>query len=235
MSVRMKASAALPLAAATATVACTVAVAFVAGATVGAEWQKKEVVPVVLVKPGIGGFEPSDGTSIGNTWPKSAVRPVLLVKPAIGGFEPVEGSSIGNSWQKEAVIPVMLVEPNGLSFVPLQRLTDDSSHRARDAITAAAATRDAIAAAATTPEARPSARPGAASPLIESRLEGHFNGWDGETLFKLDNGQIWQQAASGYHYHYTFRPSVTLVRVRGDVYTMHVDGVTESVTVRRLK
>jgi hypothetical protein len=29
---------------------------------------------------------------------------------------------------------------------------------------------------------------------ITSRLEGAFTGWDGQTIFKLDNGMIWEQA-----------------------------------------
>lgn len=35
---------------------------------------------------------------------------------------------------------------------------------------------------------------------IESEIEGEFNGWDGETIFKLTNGQIWQQAEYDYEY-----------------------------------
>jgi len=31
------------------------------------------------------------------------------------------------------------------------------------------------------------------SPAIESRVDGEFEGWDGETIFPLTNGQIWQQ------------------------------------------
>lgn len=67
------------------------------GATAGINWTKSEVIPVVLVKPGILGFEPVEGSSIGNTWSKSEVKPVLLVKPGFGGFEPREGVSIGNT------------------------------------------------------------------------------------------------------------------------------------------
>jgi hypothetical protein len=37
------------------------------GTAIGVSWSKSEVIPVVLVKPGIGGFEPADGSSIGNT------------------------------------------------------------------------------------------------------------------------------------------------------------------------
>jgi hypothetical protein len=29
--------------------------------------------------------------------------------------------------------------------------------------------------------------------VIESQIDGDFEGWDGETIFKLTNGEIWQQ------------------------------------------
>jgi hypothetical protein len=35
---------------------------------------------------------------------------------------------------------------------------------------------------------------GDCAPAIETMIAGEFNGWEGETIFKLDNGQIWQQA-----------------------------------------
>lgn len=62
-----------------------------------------------------------------------------------------------------------------------------------------------------TPEALASASAGAASSTlvttedrrgfdddeernpINSRIVGRFNGWDGETVFKLENGMIWEQ------------------------------------------
>src|SRR5665648_304740 len=42
--------------------------------------------------------------------------------------------------------------------------------------------------------------------LIESHIQGEFNGWDGETIFKLDNGEVWQQASYAYMYSYKYHP-----------------------------
>lgn len=39
-------------------------------------------------------------------------------------------------------------------------------------------------------------------PAIETEIEGDFNGWDGETIFKLANDQIWQQAEYDYEYEH---------------------------------
>ena len=33
--------------------------------------------------------------------------------------------------------------------------------------------------------------------VIEARINGHFTGWFGNTVFTLDNGQEWKQAESG--------------------------------------
>jgi hypothetical protein len=30
--------------------------------------------------------------------------------------------------------------------------------------------------------------------VIETQISGEFKGWDGETIFKMMNGQIWQQS-----------------------------------------
>ena len=44
------------------------------------------------------------------------------------------------------------------------------------------------------------------SDVIESQIDGDFEGWDGETVFVLTNGQIWQQDSYDYTYHYAFMP-----------------------------
>jgi hypothetical protein len=70
--------------------------------------------------------------------------------------------------------------------------------------------------------------------VIENNIEGEFQGWDGETIFKLDNGQIWQQASYAYTYHYAYRPKVVIFR-SGGTYRMRVDGTTGDIAVKRLK
>ena len=70
--------------------------------------------------------------------------------------------------------------------------------------------------------------------VIESRIDGDFNGWEGETIFKLTNGQIWQQASYSYSYHYAFRPSILIIQTRGG-YVMQVEGMSDKISVRRLR
>lgn len=71
-------------------------------------------------------------------------------------------------------------------------------------------------------------------PVIETQISGSFNGWDGETVFKLMNGQIWQQISYAYHYHYAYMPGV-LIYPSGSGCTMKVEGVDDTISVRRLR
>jgi hypothetical protein len=70
--------------------------------------------------------------------------------------------------------------------------------------------------------------------VIESRIDGTFNGWEGETIFKLANGQIWQQSAYAYKYHYAYRPEVIIFPSEGR-YKMKVNGVDGAIAVQRLR
>lgn len=69
---------------------------------------------------------------------------------------------------------------------------------------------------------------------IESRIEGDFEGWDGDTIFRLQNGQIWKQASYSYRYHHAFAPRVTIIPVGGR-HEMMVDGIAQRVRVVRLR
>lgn len=73
-----------------------------------------------------------------------------------------------------------------------------------------------------------------ASSVIETQIDGDFEGWEGETIVKLMNGQIWQQTEYHYHYHYAFMPKVLIYRSGGG-YKMKVEGVEKAVGVERLR
>ncbi|MCF6244969.1 MAG: sel1 repeat family protein [Sulfurovum sp.] len=70
--------------------------------------------------------------------------------------------------------------------------------------------------------------------VIESRVDGQFSGWEGETVVKLMNGQIWKQSSYHYHYHYAYMPNVLIYRSNGG-YKMKVSGTDKGVGVMRLK
>ena len=70
--------------------------------------------------------------------------------------------------------------------------------------------------------------------VIESQIEGEFKGWEGDTIFKLTNGQIWQQTLYAYHYHYAYRPKVTIIKTDAG-YRMKVDGISQTIYVKRVR
>lgn len=70
--------------------------------------------------------------------------------------------------------------------------------------------------------------------VVESQIDGEFQGWEGETIFKLMNGQIWQQSQYSYTYHYAYMPSV-IIYSSGGGYKMKVDGVNDTIYVKQLR
>jgi hypothetical protein len=71
------------------------------------------------------------------------------------------------------------------------------------------------------------------SPAIESAIKGTFKGWTGDTVFQLDNGQIWQQAEYDYTYSYAYHPDVTIYQTTGGC-RMKVEDESETIIVRRI-
>jgi hypothetical protein len=69
---------------------------------------------------------------------------------------------------------------------------------------------------------------------ITSKIDGEFTGWEGETIFQLTNGQVWQQDFYAYKYHYAFMPDV-LIYQDGSRYKMKVEGVDDAIYVKRLR
>lgn len=72
-------------------------------------------------------------------------------------------------------------------------------------------------------------------PAIETQIDGEFKGWTGETIYKLRNGQIWQQARYHYHYHYAYAPEVTIFSAAGGCAMRVSDDDDGATPVRRLK
>jgi len=73
----------------------------------------------------------------------------------------------------------------------------------------------------------------APSGTIESQIDGEFEGFEGETIIKLMNGQIWQQTEYWYHYHYSYMPKVIIFR-SGEGYKIKVDGIDKAIGVTLL-
>jgi hypothetical protein len=71
---------------------------------------------------------------------------------------------------------------------------------------------------------------------VEAHITGAFNGWRGQTIFRLDNGQQWQQAESGVYDAGRFTdPKVKIKPMLLGSWLMYVDGCGCSVRVQRIK
>ena len=69
---------------------------------------------------------------------------------------------------------------------------------------------------------------------LPARIVGEFVGWDGKTLFKLDNGQVWRQSTSGVYRHKSTDPEITIERGAFG-YKLRVVETKRSIAVRRIK
>lgn len=67
---------------------------------------------------------------------------------------------------------------------------------------------------------------------IDTFIDGDFDGWVGNTVFRLQNGQVWQQSSPSARYLFAQSPRVTISRAP---YRMHVDGMAVEIVVRRLR
>jgi len=71
---------------------------------------------------------------------------------------------------------------------------------------------------------------------IVSRIEGPFSGWDGDTVFKLENGMVWKQKESGKFYVSEVQnPSVTIDRGLMRAWYLKVEGYNKEVRVERIQ
>ena len=69
--------------------------------------------------------------------------------------------------------------------------------------------------------------------IINSRIDGEFNGtWD-EIIYNLQNGQVWQQVGYRYNYRYIYVPRVK-IEARGSVGIMNVDCSRETIKARMI-
>lgn len=70
--------------------------------------------------------------------------------------------------------------------------------------------------------------------VYKTKIDGDFNGWEGETLFKMMDGSIWQQSSYAYTYHYAFMPDV-IIYSKGGSYFMKVEDVEDEIKVRKIR
>jgi len=68
---------------------------------------------------------------------------------------------------------------------------------------------------------------------LVSRISGDFSGWDGETVFQLENGQVWRQRLRGrYFYSGSPQPEVRITRNYLGFYKLTVVETGKSIGVK---
>lgn len=67
---------------------------------------------------------------------------------------------------------------------------------------------------------------------FEGKLAGAFTGFNDGAIFKLTNGQVWQQRRYRYKYKYKYRPGVKLYQ-QGSAWFMLFDCMDEPIEVVR--
>jgi hypothetical protein len=75
----------------------------------------------------------------------------------------------------------------------------------------------------------------ASAGVYEGQIDGDFNGWEGETIYKLMDGHIIQQSSYYYYYYYAYSPRVIIYGSNGG-YKIHVEDVDgDDVAIKILK
>ncbi len=71
---------------------------------------------------------------------------------------------------------------------------------------------------------------------ILARMDDGFKGWSGETVFRLDNGQVWQQRRRGnYKYNGPANPEVRITKNFMGFFRLELVESGKSVQVKRLQ
>ncbi|MEJ2535309.1 MAG: hypothetical protein P8008_07595 [Gammaproteobacteria bacterium] len=71
---------------------------------------------------------------------------------------------------------------------------------------------------------------------IVARVQGPFTGWSGQTVFKLDNGMIWEQVEAGTFYiPQVDDPVVVIEQGMFNAWRLRVEGYNKTVRVRRVQ
>jgi hypothetical protein len=71
---------------------------------------------------------------------------------------------------------------------------------------------------------------------ITSRIVGRFSGWDGQTIFKLENGMIWAQADKDTFYIKKVQDAVAIIEPgMFGTWRLHVEGFNSECRVKRIQ
>jgi len=66
----------------------------------------------------------------------------------------------------------------------------------------------------------------------ESHISDEFEGWDGDTIYELDDGSKWELVNYTYSYSYSYRPKA-IIWLDGSRYYLEVSSISGKQEVRK--
>lgn len=70
---------------------------------------------------------------------------------------------------------------------------------------------------------------------IRTRIAGEFRGWDGDTLFRLENGQVWKQRLPGQWLYRASSPEVEISKNFMGFWMLRISDADRAVGVTRIE
>jgi len=70
---------------------------------------------------------------------------------------------------------------------------------------------------------------------VRRRIDGHFTGWTGDTVFALDNGEVWKQRLPGRYAISLENPEVEITRNLLGFFELKVVKTGSKIAVSRVK
>lgn len=74
-----------------------------------------------------------------------------------------------------------------------------------------------------------------AEATISSRIDGQFNGWNGKTRFRLQNGQVWETRYDRRYRYSSMNPEVEITKNMLGFHSLKVVETGRSIGVKRIK
>jgi len=68
---------------------------------------------------------------------------------------------------------------------------------------------------------------------LESYITDEFEGWDGDTVYELDNGSEWELVSYIYSYSYSYRPKA-IIWQDGGKFFLEVQNMKDKKEVRKV-
>ncbi|MCG8414422.1 MAG: hypothetical protein MI746_09420 [Pseudomonadales bacterium] len=70
---------------------------------------------------------------------------------------------------------------------------------------------------------------------IRSSIDGQFNGWNGPTVFRLKNGQVWETRSARTYSYSAIDPEVEITKNWMGIFRMRILETGQAINVRRVE